>query len=170
MARQAPGLYPLVFDRSNQPTAAWDKRQGVFSKPKIEEIDYYQRTPSIIYFSPVCFSIGSTKDPNKIGRVRERRCRHSLPSEPVATSDSPAGPFTKHSGEVFGAKGVMFAAEDPFIWRGIEALLGNSEGQRWQFYEARLLARVVGTGLPRHTLQSIKIISASDNRVKYRHY
>jgi hypothetical protein len=36
----------------------------------------------------------------------------------VATADTPTGPFTKHPGEVFGAKGVMFAAEDPFIWRG----------------------------------------------------
>jgi hypothetical protein len=36
----------------------------------------------------------------------------------VATSDRPTGPFKKHPGEVFGAKGVMFAAEDPFIWRG----------------------------------------------------
>ncbi|HEY9508480.1 MAG TPA: glycoside hydrolase family protein [Verrucomicrobiae bacterium] len=36
----------------------------------------------------------------------------------VATSDSPLGPFIKHSGEVFGAEGVKFAAEDPFIWRG----------------------------------------------------
>jgi predicted GH43/DUF377 family glycosyl hydrolase len=36
----------------------------------------------------------------------------------VATAESPTGPFKKHPGEVFGAKGVMFAAEDPFIWRG----------------------------------------------------
>lgn len=36
----------------------------------------------------------------------------------AATADNPTGPFTKHPGEVFGAKGVMFAAEDPFIWRG----------------------------------------------------
>jgi len=38
----------------------------------------------------------------------------------VATADSPTGPFTKHPGEVFGAKGVTFAAEDPFIWRGAD--------------------------------------------------
>jgi predicted GH43/DUF377 family glycosyl hydrolase len=38
----------------------------------------------------------------------------------VATADSPIGPFTKQPGEVFGAKGVMFAAEDPFIWRGAD--------------------------------------------------
>lgn len=36
----------------------------------------------------------------------------------VATSDHPAGPFKKRDGEVFGAKDVMFAAEDPFIWYG----------------------------------------------------
>ena len=35
----------------------------------------------------------------------------------AATADNPLGPFTKHPGEVFGVKGVMFAAEDPFIWR-----------------------------------------------------
>jgi len=38
----------------------------------------------------------------------------------VATADRPTGPFTKHPGEVFGANGVMFAAEDPFIWRGAD--------------------------------------------------
>jgi len=36
----------------------------------------------------------------------------------AATAQNPLGPFTKHSGEVFGAKGIMFAAEDPIIWRG----------------------------------------------------
>ncbi len=36
----------------------------------------------------------------------------------VATSDSPAGPFTKTYQEVFGKSGVIFAAEDPYIWRG----------------------------------------------------
>lgn len=49
----------------------------------------------------------------------------------VATSDSPTGPFTKHSGEVFGAKGVMFAAEDPFIWRGADrywAVVKDNDG------------------------------------------
>ena len=38
----------------------------------------------------------------------------------VASADTPTGPFTKRPGEVFGAKGVMFAAEDPFIWRGTD--------------------------------------------------
>jgi hypothetical protein len=38
----------------------------------------------------------------------------------AATADSPTGPFTKRAGEIFGAKGVMFAAEDPFIWRGAD--------------------------------------------------
>ncbi|HWH68992.1 MAG TPA: glycoside hydrolase family protein, partial [Candidatus Sulfotelmatobacter sp.] len=49
----------------------------------------------------------------------------------VATSDSPLGPFTKHPGEVFGAKGVIFAAEDPFIWRGTDrywALVKDNQG------------------------------------------
>lgn len=49
----------------------------------------------------------------------------------VATSDSPTGPFTKHSGEVFGAKGVAFAAEDPFIWRGADrywAVVKDNDG------------------------------------------
>ena len=36
----------------------------------------------------------------------------------VAVSASPTGPFEKKPGEVFGAKGVMFAAEDPYFWRG----------------------------------------------------
>ena len=49
----------------------------------------------------------------------------------VATSASPLGPFTKHPGEVFGAKGVMFAAEDPFIWRGADrywAVVKDNDG------------------------------------------
>jgi hypothetical protein len=37
-------------------------------------------------------------------------------SHMVATSDSPTGPFAKRPGTVFGASGVSFAAEDPFIW------------------------------------------------------
>lgn len=36
----------------------------------------------------------------------------------VATSDSPTGPFKKHSNPVFTSKGSSFAAEDPFIWYG----------------------------------------------------
>ena len=49
----------------------------------------------------------------------------------VATADSPTGPFTKHPGEVFGAKGVMFAAEDPFIWHGADrywAVVKDNDG------------------------------------------
>ena len=49
----------------------------------------------------------------------------------VATSDSPTGPFKKRPGEVFGAKGVMFAAEDPFIWRGVDrywAVVKDNDG------------------------------------------
>jgi hypothetical protein len=49
----------------------------------------------------------------------------------LATADSPTGPFTKRPGEVFGAKGVMFAAEDPFIWRGADrywAVVKDNEG------------------------------------------
>lgn len=49
----------------------------------------------------------------------------------AATADHPLGPFTKHPGEVFGAKGVMFAAEDPFIWRGADrywAVVKDNDG------------------------------------------
>ncbi len=49
----------------------------------------------------------------------------------VATADSPLGPFTKRPGEVFGAKGVMFAAEDPFIWHGTDrywAVVKDNDG------------------------------------------
>ena len=35
----------------------------------------------------------------------------------VATSDNPAGPFTKHPRAVFTKEGVHFPAEDPFVWR-----------------------------------------------------
>jgi len=34
----------------------------------------------------------------------------------VATADQPTGPFRKHPQLVFAKEGVMFAAEDPFIW------------------------------------------------------
>jgi hypothetical protein len=49
----------------------------------------------------------------------------------VATADNPLGPFTEHPGEVFGAKGVAFAAEDPFIWHGIDrywAVVKDNDG------------------------------------------
>jgi beta-glucanase (GH16 family) len=49
----------------------------------------------------------------------------------AATADHPLGPFTKHPGEIFGAQGVMFAAEDPFIWRGADrywAVVKDNEG------------------------------------------
>lgn len=38
----------------------------------------------------------------------------------AATADNPTGPFKKHTGEIFIAPGVMFPAEDPFIWRGAD--------------------------------------------------
>lgn len=62
--------------------------------------------------------------------------QHPLPfGGPVvhlaATADNPLGPFTKHPGAVFGAKGVLFAAEDPFIWRGADrywAIVKDNDG------------------------------------------
>jgi hypothetical protein len=49
----------------------------------------------------------------------------------VALSDHPLGPFRKSGRQVFGREGVMFAAEDPFIWReGSEyrAIVKDNEG------------------------------------------
>lgn len=49
----------------------------------------------------------------------------------VATADKPTGPFTRHPGEIFGARGVVFAAEDPFIWHGGDrywAVVKDNEG------------------------------------------
>lgn len=49
----------------------------------------------------------------------------------VATADDPAGPFRKRPGEIFGAEGVMFAAEDPFVWhdgRSYRAVLKDNDG------------------------------------------
>lgn len=49
----------------------------------------------------------------------------------VATADNPLGPFAKRPGEVFGAQGVMFAAEDPYIWRAKDrywAVVKDNEG------------------------------------------
>ena len=38
----------------------------------------------------------------------------------AALSDSPTGPFVKQPKPVFTKEGVMFAAEDPYIWRGVD--------------------------------------------------
>jgi hypothetical protein len=49
----------------------------------------------------------------------------------VATADSPTGPFQKHPGEIFSSQGVMFAAEDPFIWRSADrywAVVKDNDG------------------------------------------
>jgi hypothetical protein len=49
----------------------------------------------------------------------------------VATAESPLGPFTKTGRKVFGAPGVMFAAEDPFIWwdgRRYRAIVKDNAG------------------------------------------
>ena len=44
--------------------------------------------------------------------------RPASPVQVVAPSDSPTGPFEKHSKPVFTAEDSSFAAEDPFIWYG----------------------------------------------------
>jgi hypothetical protein len=49
----------------------------------------------------------------------------------VATSDSPAGPFTKRLNPVFTRAGEHFAAEDPFVWHDGEsyrALVKDNNG------------------------------------------
>jgi hypothetical protein len=49
----------------------------------------------------------------------------------AATSDGPLGPFRKQTKPIFGAKGVTFAAEDPFVWfsRGFYwAIVKDNEG------------------------------------------
>lgn len=49
----------------------------------------------------------------------------------VATSDSPTGPFLKRPDPIFGMKGVGFAAEDPFVWRGPDrywAIVKDNDG------------------------------------------
>lgn len=38
----------------------------------------------------------------------------------TATSDSPTGPFVKQLKPIFTREGVMFPAEDPFVWRGAD--------------------------------------------------
>jgi hypothetical protein len=59
----------------------------------------------------------------------------------VATADIPTGPFAKRPGEVFGAKGVMFVAEDPFIWRGYSlALWESADGLGWNLARHPLVA------------------------------
>lgn len=49
----------------------------------------------------------------------------------VASASNPLGPFTKRPGTVFSAPGVMFAAEDPFVWRGSDrywAIVKDNDG------------------------------------------
>lgn len=49
----------------------------------------------------------------------------------LASSKDPSGPFIKQQAEVFAAKNVMFAAEDPFIWHSEDryrAVVKDMEG------------------------------------------
>ena len=90
----------------------------------------------------------------------------------VATSDNPTGPFIKHSGEVFGAKGVMFAAEDPFIWRGPDrywAIVKDNAGH----FTGRGYSRALRESrdgfdwaLARHPLVAVPEITWADGRTQ----
>jgi len=49
----------------------------------------------------------------------------------AAIAEQPTGPFQKQPGEIFAAKGVMFPAEDPYIWRGADrywAIVKDNDG------------------------------------------
>ena len=54
----------------------------------------------------------------------------------AATSTSPAGPFQKHPGLIFAVEGVMFPAEDPFIWHDGERFRAVVKDQRGHFTNA----------------------------------
>ena len=88
----------------------------------------------------------------------------------VATSATPTGPFQKHPGEVFGAQGVMFAAEDPFIWRGADrywAVVKDNEGHfTHRGYSLALWESADGFDwkLARHPLVSTPEITWADGR------
>jgi hypothetical protein len=90
----------------------------------------------------------------------------------AATADNPLGPFTKHPGEVFGAKGVMFAAEDPFIWRGADrywAVVKDNDGNfTKRGYSLALWESADGFNwkLAKHALVSTPEVKWADGRVQ----
>lgn len=90
----------------------------------------------------------------------------------AATADSPTGPFKKHPGEVFGAKGVMFAAEDPFIWRGADrywAVVKDNDGNfTKRGYSLALWESQDGFDwkLAKHPLVSTPEVKWADGRVE----
>lgn len=90
----------------------------------------------------------------------------------AATADNPLGPFTKHPGEVFGAKGVMFAAEDPFIWRGADrywAVVKDNDGNfTKRGYSLALWESMDGFDwkLAKHALVSTPEVKWADGRAQ----
>lgn len=88
----------------------------------------------------------------------------------AATSDSPLGPFTKQPKPIFGAEGVMFAAEDPFIWRGTDrywAVVKDNAGHFTQRgYSLALWESADGIDwkLARHPLVATPEVTWADGR------
>lgn len=65
--------------------------------------------------------------PSKLGHVAW--LTHSEVAHTMSLS--PLGPFKKHDGQMFGAKAVTVAAEDPFIWHdgaGYRAIVKDNHG------------------------------------------
>ncbi len=90
----------------------------------------------------------------------------------VATADSPTGPFTKHPGEVFGAKGEMFSAEDPFIWHGDDRYWAVVKDNKGSFthrgYSLALWESADGLEwhTAKHTLVTTPQVTWADGRVQ----
>jgi hypothetical protein len=114
---------------ADSPNGPWQR----FDKPVLDTSSDTNAPDALVVTNP---SVTQRPDGRVVMIYKAVGLKRALPfGGPVvhlaATAENPLGPFTKHLGEVFGAKGVMFAAEDPFIWRGADrywAVVKDNDG------------------------------------------
>jgi hypothetical protein len=113
---KAAGIKTSLWGLQNEPDGPWQR----FGKPIVDISSETNAPDALLTSNP---SVAQRPDGGVL-MVYKAVAMHGKPpfggpvTHLVTTADNPLGPFTKHPGEVFGAKGVMFAAEDPFIWHG----------------------------------------------------
>ena len=114
---------------ADSPAGPWQR----FDKPVLDTSSDTNAPDALVVTNP---SITERPDGGVLMIYKAVGLKRPLPfGGPVvhlaATAENPLGPFTKHPGEVFSAKGIMFAAEDPFIWRGADrywAIVKDNDG------------------------------------------
>jgi len=114
---------------ADSPFGPWQR----FDKPVLDTSSDTNAPDALVVTNP---SITERPDGGVLMIYKAVGLKRALPfGGPVvhlaATADNPLGPFTKHPDEVFSAKGIMFAAEDPFIWRGTDrywAIVKDNDG------------------------------------------